>query len=261
MFRRVLFACLALLPFAARLRRRRWSRSISNSSSRWTSRGRWISTRQAAAAARAAIAHPDVVSAITQGLHGRIALTYVEWAGPATQAVVVDWQGIDGPAAARRFADELARVPIQRLHGTSISSSLAFVAPRFDTNAHEGIRRVIDVSGDGPDNMGPPVEAARDAVLARGITINGLPIMIKKGMGFSAIGDLDVYYEDCVIGGPGAFIVPVHAAEEFAVAIRRKLVLEIAGRQRELLPAQAAGEPARIDCLIGEKLRQQWMRE
>ena len=263
MFRRVLFACLALLPVAAAPAAAQVepvdlelilavdiSRSMDFDEHKLQRDG-YV----------AAIAHPDVVSAITQGLHGRIALTYVEWAGPATQAVVVDWQVIDGPAAARRFAEELARVPIQRLHGTSISSSLAFVAPRFDTNAHEGIRRVIDVSGDGPNNMGPPVEAARDAVLARGITINGLPIMIKKGMGFSAIGDLDVYYEDCFIGGPGAFIVPVHAAAEFAVAIRRKLVLEIAGRQPELVPAQAAGQPRRIDCLIGEKLRQQWMRE
>ena len=199
-------------------------------------------------------------SAITQGLHGRIALTYVEWAGPATQPVVVDWQVIDGPPPRDALPTNSRAHRSTRLHGTSISSSLAFVAAAFDTNAHEGIRRVIDVSGDGPNNMGPPVEAARDAVLARGITINGLPIMIKQGTGFSAIADLDVYYEDCVIGGPGAFIVPVKRRSEFAAAIRRKLVLEIAGRRPRC--CRSRRRPARpIDCLIGEKLRQQWMRE
>ncbi len=209
----------------------------------------------------AAIAHPDVVSAITQGLHGRIALTYVEWAGPSVQATVMDWRVIDGAAAAQAFAAELARAPIQRFRGTSISGALAFVEPQFDANAYEGIRRVIDVSGDGPNNMGLPVEMAREPVLRAEVTINGLPIMIKRAGGFASISNLDVYYEDCVIGGPGAFLIPVTSADQFAQAIRRKLVLEIAGVPPKVIPAAATERSKRIDCLIGEKLREQMMRE
>jgi len=209
----------------------------------------------------AALTHPEVIDAITQGRHGRIALSYVEWAGPDTQYNVVDWRAIDGPDAARAFAAALAQAPIQRFRGTSISNSLAFVAPQFDRNGFEAVRRVIDVSGDGPNNMGIPIEPARALVLSAGITINGLPIMIKQPGGFASIPDLDDYYEQCVIGGFGAFLVVVRSAGQFAEAIRRKLVLEIAGREPQVVPAAAVASDARMDCLIGEKLREQWMRE
>jgi Protein of unknown function (DUF1194) len=209
----------------------------------------------------AALTHPDVVAAITGGAHGRIALSYVEWAGPTAQYKVMDWRVIDGPASARAFAAELARAPIQRFRGTSISNSLAFVAPQFDNNGYEATRRVIDVSGDGPNNMGIPIEMARESVVAAGITINGLPIMIKRPGGFASISNLDVYYEDCVIGGFGAFLVVVKSADQFAEAIRRKLVLEIAGLAPQVIPAAATASGKRIDCLIGEKLREQWMRQ
>lgn len=211
----------------------------------------------------AALTHPDVVGAITQGRRGRIALTYIEWAGAAIQYKVVDWQMIDGLAAAESFAARLAQAPIQRFRGTSISNSLAFVAPEFDRNAFKAPRRVIDVSGDGPNNMGIPVEVARAAVLDLGITINGLPIMIKQPGGFAAIADLDAYYQACVIGGFGAFVVVVRAPDQFAEAIRRKLVLEIAGAEPPATPTliPAAAGDTHIDCLIGEKLRQQWDRQ
>lgn len=210
----------------------------------------------------AGIAHPDVVSAIAQGLHGRIALTYVEWAGPSIQATVIGWRLIDGEASASAFAAELAGAPLERFRGTSISGVFAYVEPQFDANAFDGIRRVIDVSGDGPNNMGLPVEMAREPILRAGVTINGLPIMIKRAGGFASISNLDTYYEDCVIGGPGAFLIPVTSAGQFAQAIRRKLVLEIAGLAPQVIPAAATGErPKRIDCLIGEKLREQMMRE
>ncbi|HEV8391216.1 MAG TPA: DUF1194 domain-containing protein [Dongiaceae bacterium] len=209
----------------------------------------------------AALTHPEVVAAITQGRHVKIALSYVEWAGPATQYKVMNWRVIDGPASARAFAAELAQAPIQQFRGTSISSGLAFVAPQFDHNGYEAKRRVIDVSGDGPNNMGIPIEMAREPVVRAGITINGLPIMIKRAGGFASIPNLDVYYEDCVIGGFGAFLVVVQSANEFAEAIRRKLVLEIAGREPQVIPAVATASGERIDCLIGEKLREQWMRE
>ncbi len=104
--------------------------------------------------------------------------------GPDTQYKVVDWRAIDGPGTARAFAAALAQAPIQRFRGTSISNSLVFVAPQFDHNGFEAVRRVIDVSGDGPNNMGIPIEVAREPVLSAGITINGLPIMIKQPGGF-----------------------------------------------------------------------------
>jgi hypothetical protein len=222
----------------------------------------------------AALTHPEVIDAITRGRHGRIALSYVEWAGPEVQYKVMDWRVIDGLESARTFAAELAQAPVQRFRGTSISNGLAFVAPQFDNNGYEATRRVIDVSGDGPNNMGIPIELARDPVVRAGITINGLPIMIKRAWGFASIDNLDVYYEDCVIGGFGAFLVVVQSADQFAEAIRRKLVLEIAGREPPAMPPTAtnaatnAATPVnatvggkRIDCLIGEKLREQWMRE
>lgn len=209
----------------------------------------------------AALTHPDVLAAISRGGHGRIALSYAEWAGPETQYKVMDWRMIDGPAAAEAFAAELARAPIQHFHGTSISNSLASLAPQFDNNGYEAARRVIDVSGDGPNNMGIPIELARESVVRAGITINGLPIMIKRPEGFASIPDLDVYYQDCVIGGSGAFMVVVRSAGQFAEAIRRKLVLEIAGNEPRVIPAAATASGKRIDCLIGEKLRERWMRE
>ncbi len=209
----------------------------------------------------AALTHPDVLSAITEGRHGRIALSYVEWAGPETHYKVVDWRVIDGLEAGRAFAAELAQAPIQRFRGTSISNGLVFVAPQFDNNGYVAARRVIDVSGDGPNNMGIPIDLAREPVIGAGITINGLPIMIKRASGFASIDNLDVYYEDCVIGGFGAFLVVVQSADQFAEAIRRKLVLEIAGVEPRVVPAAATVAGKRIDCLIGEKLREQWERE
>ena len=119
---------------------------------------------------------------------------------------------------------------------------------------------MIDVSGDGPNNMGFPVLQAREAVLDRGITINGLPIMINADyFGGYSIRELDVYYEDCVIGGPGAFLITVENIDRIAEAIRRKLVLEIAGLPARVTPAEFHQREPRIDCLIGEKLRRRWM--
>ena len=108
---------------------------------------------------------------------------------------------------------------------------MRFAKPLFDDSGYRGLRRVIDVSGDGANNAGPLVVPTRDEVLAAGITINGLPIMLKRpNPGTMDIEDLDVYYEDCVIGGPGAFVVPIREREKFIEATRTKLVLEIAGR-------------------------------
>ncbi|MGO4725375.1 MULTISPECIES: DUF1194 domain-containing protein [unclassified Inquilinus] len=210
-----------------------------------------------------ALTHPEVIHAITSGVNGRIAITYVEWAGALSQAVILPWRVIDGPDAARAAAAELAQASgtVMR-RGTSISGALAFSAGLFDRNGFEGIRRAIDISGDGPNNTGAPVAGARAEALAQGITINGLPVILKRG-GFGGLPEpdqLDAYYRDCVIGGPGAFTVAVRTTAQFAEAIRRKLVLEIAGAAPRVVPA--AFIPAQAvpsDCMIGEKTRPRWM--
>ncbi len=209
-----------------------------------------------------AFLHPDVIAAVTSGFSGRIAVSYVEWAGPRSQTMVMPWRLIDGKKASEAVSAELSRAESPRIRGTSISGALAFSGALFDGNGFAGGRQVIDISGDGPNNMGLPVVPVRDAVLARGITINGLPVTLRPTGSFGLpAGLLDIYYEDCVIGGPGAFFVSVQAPEQLADAIRRKLVLEIAGREPALVPAQLAQAPPRIDCLIGEKTRPQWLDE
>jgi hypothetical protein len=208
----------------------------------------------------AAFSHPNVIAAIGSGLYGRIAVTFVEWAGPASQEVIVPWRLVDGRAVAESVAAELAAAPSARIRGTSISGALAFSSALFDGNGFASARRVIDVSGDGPNNMGLPVVPVRDAVIAQGVTINGLPLTLRPGGSWGLpAGLLDIYYEDCVIGGPGAFFVSVQAPEHLADAIRRKLVLEIVGPIPAIVPAQITDRPARIDCLIGEKTRRQWL--
>lgn len=174
---------------------------------------------------------PLVISAIEQGNHGKIAVVYVEWAGIGSQSVVVDWTLVDGRASAAALSGMLAEAPITRQRRTSISSAVGFAGALFDTNGYKGLRRVIDVSGDGPNNQGMRVDIARDDVIARGITINGLPFVPDPSapMSLFDLPELDAYYETCVIGGPGAFSLPVYSAQEFGEAIRNKLVLEIAG--------------------------------
>ena len=208
----------------------------------------------------AALVHPEVLRAIETGIYGRIAITYVEWAGAEYQFHVVPWTEVGDVASVRGFAAAIAERPLRRFRGTSISGVLDFAAALFEANGYEGIRRVIDVSGDGPNNSGRPVEAARDAVLEAGITINGLPIIAKAGQGgFWSIADLDVYYADCVIGGPGSFMIPVREIDEFADAIRQKLILEIADLEPAIVPAASAPAQARrSDCMVGERQRRQW---
>ena len=130
----------------------------------------------------------------------------------------------------------------------------------FDASGYRGLRRVIDVSGDGANNSGPLLVAVRDEVVGSGITINGLPIMLKRPNTFTMdIDNLDVYYEDCVIGGPGAFVIPIQERSQFKEATRQKLVLEIAGRtpERPVVPVQV--RQPRISCTIGEQMwRDRW---
>jgi len=207
-----------------------------------------------------ALRHPEVVDAITSGLLGRIAVTYVEWGGNASQVVRVPWTVIDGKASAARLAELLNAASYEQLHRTSISSALLFAARSLDTPDFAAPRRVIDISGDGPNNQGLPVTAVRDQVVAQGIVINGLPILTNplNFDGFFDIPNVDEYYQDCVIGGTGAFILPVTKTSQFADAIRRKLVLEISERPARVQPVAATVKPPRIDCLIGEKMWRSW---
>lgn len=205
---------------------------------------------------------PEVLRAIRSGPLGRIAVTYVEWAGAGIQKVVVPWTLVEDPASGDAVARLLEAAPLEVFRRTSISDALLFSAAQFPGSGYTGARMVIDISGDGPNNHGVGVVAARERVLDQGIVINGLPIMLKRRTysGFFDVGDLDLYYEDCVIGGFGAFIVPVTDPREFVSAIRRKLVLEIAGATPSILPAQASRPEDAIDCSIGERLWDNWMQ-
>ena len=195
-----------------------------------------------------AIVSKEFLQALKSGPHGRIAITYFEWAASTDQKIIIPWRVIDGPETADAVANEIVRTPIRRASRTSISGAINFAVPLFDENPHRGLRRVIDISGDGPNNNGAPVLIARDAAVEKGIVINGLPIMVKEpSYSTMDIDNLDMYYEDCVIGGPGSFVVTIKERDKFKEAIRTKLLLEIAGRtpERPVVPA-AAGKRASI---------------
>jgi hypothetical protein len=199
--------------------------------------------------------HPDVLGAIESGMRGRIALAYLEWAGPTYQRVLIPWTVIDKQADAERFVAALAATPLTAESGTSISSVLAFARELFVASGLKSDRWVVDVSGDGPNNIGPPVAPIRDWLIDHGITINGLAITLPRrnmpdltdhfGEGY-----LQSYYEDCVVGGPEAFVIAIDDVVLFEVAIRRKLVREIAGLPARPMPASQRPEshPA-VDCL------------
>jgi hypothetical protein len=197
-----------------------------------------------------------VLQAVRSGAFGRIAVAYVEWADAGNQNIVVPWMLLDDADSIRRFADALALVPIGRDFRTSISEALLFSRDLFEGNGFSGERKAIDLSANGPNNRGPAVETARDMVVADGVTINGLPIMtrLRWGGGLYSIAGLDFYFEDCVIGGPGAFVVAVRNLKEFAATIERKLILEIAAlpNQSVMLIAEVS-RPKKMDCMAGER--------
>jgi hypothetical protein len=205
-----------------------------------------------------AVTSPEFLNALKLGPNGRVAIAYVEWAGIDEQKLVVDWTFIGGPGDARRFAEAIHDAPLRRVYRTSISGAMEYSAGLIEQNTIKGLRRVIDISGDGTNNQGPLVDATRDSLVGRGITINGLPLMLKEPAGSMLdIGQLDIYYEDCVIGGPGAFVIPVRGTHEFADAIKTKLVMEIAGvvPPKPQLVHKAADEQ-RVSCSVGERM---WM--
>jgi hypothetical protein len=202
----------------------------------------------------AAFRHPRVLQAIRRAGLGRIAVAYYEWAGYGHMKIIADWTLIHDKASADGFAAKLTEVPPETASRTAIGSAIEFAVPFFEGNEYEGQRRVLDISGDGPNNWGGLVTVARDAALAKGITINGLPIMNDRPSrwGRPPMRNLDLYYMDCVIGGPGAFIVVATRFKDFASAILRKLILEIAGKTPGKAPDAATSSP---DAVTSSMLR------
>jgi len=209
-----------------------------------------------------AIISKEFLSALKTGPTGKVAVTYFEWAASTDQKLIIPWRIIDGPESADAVAAEILKTPIRRASRTSISGAIYFAMPLFENNSYTGLRRVIDISGDGPNNNGSPVTIARDEALAKGIVINGLPIMAKE-LSYSTmdIENLDWYYEDCVIGGPGSFVVAIKERDKFKEAIRTKLVMEVAGLQPAPRIVPVAGREPRVNCMVGEKIWQdRWGR-
>jgi len=209
-----------------------------------------------------AIVSKEFLQALKALPNGKVAITYFEWAASNDQKIIIPWRVIDGPETADAVADEILKTPIRRASRTSISGAIYFAMPLFENNPYPGLRRVIDISGDGANNNGAPVTPARDEAVAKGIVINGLPIMVKDpSYSTMDIENLDWYYEDCVIGGPGSFVVAIKDREKFKEAIRTKLLLEVAGRTPERPVVPVAEKEPRINCLIGEKMWQdRWGR-
>ncbi|GGK35955.1 DUF1194 domain-containing protein [Salinarimonas ramus] len=177
-----------------------------------------------------ALASEDVLSAISQGMLGSIAVAYVEWGGPSSQVLVVDWRVIDGPQSARAFADELMAAPRGAFGWNSISNAIDFSVRLVEENAIEGTRRIIDVTADSGNRGGRQLAAARADALAAGFTINGLAIARPGGRpGLAGGMTLEVYFARELIGGPGAFVEIADERRPFEVAARRKLLTEIAG--------------------------------
>ncbi len=203
-----------------------------------------------------AIVSKDFLQALKTGPKGKISITYFEWASSDDQKIIIPWRVIDGPESADAVAKEIMNTPVRRASRTSISGAIYFAMPLFDQDPYHGLRRVIDISGDGPNNNGAPVTPARDEALSKGIVINGLPIMVEPpSYSTMDIDNLDWYYEDCVIGGPGSFVVPIKGREKFKEAIRTKLIQEVADRTpASPVVVRVADKQPRVSCLIGEKI-------
>lgn len=192
--------------------------------------------------AAAAISNPDVVKAITSGPHRRIAVCFVEWATANMQNVVVDWTVIENGSDARSFGGRLVEAPRSFAGSTSISGAIDFSVRQLERAPFTSERRIIDVSGDGNNNSGRAVTDARDAAVAKSITINALVILTPLAESFrpehtNPAGGLEKYFQDNVIGGSGSFTVAADGHEAFGRALTKKLIQEIAGLPGQRLAA------------------------
>jgi hypothetical protein len=187
---------------------------------------------------RLAVSDPVVVAAIRGGMIGAIGIAYVEWAGIEYQRTVIPWRRIATQAEADAWAAELAAAPRASLSWTSISGGIRHARRVLAECPWEATRKVIDVSGDGVNNSGPPADIERDAAVAEGITINGLPIINDRPtFGRLPPVPLDDYFRENVIGGDGAFMILAEDFESFGIAVKRKLIREIVGRPPAAIPA------------------------
>ena len=194
----------------------------------------------------AAISNPRVIEAIKSGPHGRIAICFIEWSGVGAQKVVIDWTMIDGTKAAQDFASQLDEAQRSFADRTSISGGIDFAMAQLEHAPFQAARRTIDVSGDGTNNSGRDVTAARDEALAQGVTINGLVILTEQPLSWNADhtnppGGLEAYYRNNVTGGPNSFVLVAENFNTFGQAILNKLVAEVAaadGAQRTAAAAQ-----------------------
>jgi len=206
----------------------------------------------------AALRSPYVLAAIRSGYHKQIAISYIDYSSRDFNEIIVDWRIVKDKASAEGFANTLINEPLTFGRRTSISDALELAAQMIGENNIDGRRRVIDIAGDGPNNHGRLVEDVRRDVVRKGITINGLPI-INNNPGFGTrfnLPDLDKYYRGCVIGGAGAFLVIAKDFPDFARAIRRKLIFEIANvtsPRGRIMPAAATADPITSSGYIYEK--------
>ena len=214
-----------------------------------------------------ALTSAPVVSAIQRGRTGKIAVAYIEWAGSTSQFLVVDWHIIKDYESAEQFSIAIAQSPLQQIYRTSISEALVFASKMFDHLPFKTARKTIDISGDGPNNDGSLVTVIRNQVLAKNITINGLPLLLKRPQySWFDIPNLDEYYIKCVIGGPSSFSIPVHDIADFQSALRMKLLLEIANKspsnsEIQLAPSYVITKINNDDlCTIGERLWEERMK-
>jgi hypothetical protein len=180
----------------------------------------------------------ELAKVVGLGVYGKIAVAYLDWSNQFENTVVIEWRIIDGKQTAGQFADDLLAAPTRSGRRTSISSAIVSALELFDRSPYKGTRRTIDISGDGKNNFGLSLAPIRDEAIAKGITINGLPIMLED-YGRNTFPDIDTYYANCVIGGRGAFAVVAKGFNDFTRAVRRKLIMEISSIPTEVQFADA----------------------
>lgn len=170
-----------------------------------------------------------LVEAMSRGPIGSIACTLFTWSDWNIQEHLVPWMKLDGPQAAERFAQAIDAAPRRTHLYTSISGAMDYAAKLFG-QGYEGTRRVVDISGDGINNSGREVGAAREEALNQGIVLNGLAVLDRTPPppGLGPMQPLDEYYRERVIGGPGAFLMVADGFESFEQAVRRKIIREVA---------------------------------
>lgn len=179
-----------------------------------------------------AMTNERVIDAILSGENKSIGVCYVEWAGTHYQQTVIDWMLIDSARTARRFSEKLAESPRTSQSWTAVGQALVYSAKRFEDSPFTSRRRIIDISGDGRTNDGPPAELVRDKLVADGIVINGLPVMMNRtSFGRPPDTTLDKYYEENVVGGHGSFMIVAVNFDDFGRAVRSKLIREISSRE------------------------------